>query len=341
MSNSFTELKEDVITSFLYEAGWQYAKMEPIKADCSFRKYTRLYLGSKSAILMEAPYPYDDMTSFAQMASYLHQAGLSAPIIFSINYERGLMLLEDLGGKTFLDFLPLHAIAQSNLELEIKYYEIATDLLSHLHLQPLPSFPLKKIDFAFIISELMIGIEYYIEKWHGVSLSTLQKEIFYRFWEEKWPHMEDKSPVVVLRDYHSPNLLWMENRASLQKIGIIDFQDGMIGPRCYDLMSLLAADPRREVPKKIQSQMFTRYLQHLPKHEHSSFSLGYLLWTLERNIKCCGIFARQHVLYDNSNYLRLLPALHQHIVETIEHFPDLRQWWEALNIDPKSVFLHG
>ena len=138
----------------------------------------------------------------------------------------------------------------------------------------------------------------------------------------------------MLRDYHSPNLLLLDGREGLARLGLIDFQDAVWGHPAYDLVSLLQ-DARLDAPEETEKRLYARYCEGAAKADAGfdavSFALAYAILGAQRNTKILGIFARLSLRDGKNGYLAHLPRIERYLFRNLAH-PDLkglRAWYEA------------
>jgi aminoglycoside/choline kinase family phosphotransferase len=138
----------------------------------------------------------------------------------------------------------------------------------------------------------------------------------------------------ALRDFHSPNLIWLDNRANIAKVGIIDFQDTVLAPAAYDLVSLLQ-DARVDVPEQLELVLLTRYIKARlasdGNFDPAHFAELYAIMSAQRNTKLLGIFARLNRRDGKPQYLRHLPRIWTYLTRSLTHpaLASLRQWYAA------------
>jgi hypothetical protein len=138
--------------------------------------------------------------------------------------------------------------------------------------------------------------------------------------------------TLILRDYHSPNLMWVPERQGLQQVGILDFQDALLGPAAYDLVSLLQ-DARLDVPEPLEAKLFARYCaaRSASDPQFSSDQFGVLYATLgaQRNSKILGIFARLAKRDGKRGYLAHIPRVARYLERNLAHptLAALRAWY--------------
>lgn len=290
---------------------WANATHAPLAGDASNRRYERLTdpETGKTAVLMDAPPQHaEDVAQFAKVAEYLRSIGLNAPEIYAEDSEFGFLLLEDLGDDLFARVL----VQTPGREREL--YQAATDVLIHLH--QAPTLSLQSWGPALMTELAALSFTKYA---HGI-LGTHDEDAQQRF-EHRFSDIlhSDTSgaKVVVLRDYHSENLIWMPGREGLQQVGLLDFQTAMLGHPAYDLVSLLQ-DVRRSVAPGTEMQMVNHYISTTGVDDHD-FRTAYSVLGAQRNLRILGVFARLATDFGKSHYVDLIPAAWGHLMRDLEH----------------------
>ena len=282
----------DGVEAFLESAGWAGAAIEPLAGDASFRRYFRITRGEKTAMLMDAPPPNEDPGPFVRAARWLDANGLRAPRIYAEDLDRGLVLIEDFGLARMRDYLDQWP------DDEREVYQNAVDTLVKLH--DLPAGPFLDYDLAEYQREARLFVDWYC------PAQNLYVDVagYVSAWEEALkPLLARQRPgVIVLRDYHAENIMLL---GSLQKQGLLDFQDALIGHRAYDLVSLLQ-DARRDVPTDVEAEMFERYV-NAAGVQRDDFLADYARLGAQRNAKIVGIFVRLWKRDGKPRYLDLIP----------------------------------
>jgi N-acetylmuramate 1-kinase len=303
--------RTDLATSFLAATPWAHARRSDLAGDASNRKYERLIDPDtgESVILMDAsPEKGEDVRPFVRIAQYLREQGLSAPEILFQDTENGFLLIEDLGDALFARVIAEHP------EFEVELYEAATDVLAALHDAPLPNLetysPRLMAELAgLVLSKYRDGIQ-------GDPDPVLLARFLDRF-EDILRQTTPGDPVMIQRDYHAENLLWLPERKGVSRVGLLDFQDAMAGHRAYDLVSLLQ-DARRDVPAGIEYSMIARYVEATGVDEHA-FRTAYAVLGAQRNLRILGVFARLGLDYGKPGYIDLIPRLWAHTMHDLEH----------------------
>ena len=294
--------RENLITDFLNNSGWKNAKRSGLAGAASFRQYQRISLKNKNAILMNAPPEKESIKPFIYFTQHLRSLGYSAPEILATDTKTGLIILEDLGDTTFTIM-----IAQGSNEKTL--YECAVDLLIDMHRRPKKQIVPKNIslydDKAFI-QEALLLTKWYTPQVGGKTLSIDAKKNFELIWQQllsKCPTIKD---TLVLRDFHADNLMWLPNRFGISACGILDYQDALLGPAIYDLMSLLE-DVRRDIRPEFVKFLQTRYLNAFPKIKPYDFNNSFSILAAQRHCKVIGIFSRLALRDGKFSYLSYLP----------------------------------
>ena len=265
---------------FLAECGWEGARIEPLAGDASFRRYFRVSDGDRSAVLMDAPPPMEDVRPFVAVAEWLQSVGLSAPEILARDIDHGLLLLDDFGTWR------LREIADEDPSRERELYELATDVLIHLHQHPpMPGLPphgpqqwLEELalftDWYCPALGLSVDIDGYRAAWAQVLEPVARDGL---------------GPVTVLRDFHAENVMLIGGREGIRHFGLLDFQDALVGHPAYDLASVLE-DARRAEPPEIERAMSDRYVVATGKADR--FERAYWALAAQRNTRILGVFTR-------------------------------------------------
>jgi aminoglycoside/choline kinase family phosphotransferase len=335
MSKSQPRASADTaIADFLRAAGWADAALTPLAGDASSRSYQRAKRGKDVAILMIAPpgaeqaaCPPDaspaeretlgynakarlagpNLSAFVAIASALRKADLSAPQVFAADEDKGLALIEDLGDDLFTRVAG--ALDEETL------YANAVDTLIHLRRCGTPppassAYEMLEYDPVALAAEMDLLIDWY---WPLKRGSSAPSSTIIAYADAVAAHIKDLSSptVLVLRDFHAENLLWMPERKGVKRVGVIDFQDGLIGSPAYDLVSLLE-DARRDVSADLADAMIARYCD-ISKDDagfsKEQFLVDYAILAPQRNAKILGIFARLANRDGKKRYLDFIPRV--------------------------------
>ncbi|MFZ5610017.1 MAG: aminoglycoside phosphotransferase family protein [Pseudomonadota bacterium] len=315
---------------FLAAQGWGDAAITQIAGDASFRRYFRLMRGKQRAVLMDAPPEREEVRPFIAIARALIARGLSAPTILAADAGRGFLLLEDLGDRLYA---PSFAAGLD----EACAYQAATDVLVHLHGAPPPAtlagldgpYALPLYDAARLEREVALFLDWLWPCIAGAAAPATMRGDFLARWRRLWPLLGDADCWVLL-DYHSPNLMWLDERAGLARVGILDFQDAMRGHPAYDLVSLLQ-DPRRDLGPGLEAAMRARYLKARPALDEAAFAAAYALLGAQRATRILGVFTRLWRRDAKPGYLRHMPRLWRSLEADLQHpaLAPLAAWFDT------------
>lgn len=309
-------------TRFLAEAGWSGAAIDPLPGDASFRRYFRVTRGNgDSAMLMHAPPPREDPEPFLRAARWLDGYGLRAPHILADEVESGWVLLEDFGDVRVREYLDAWPDDESDV------YRGAVDTLLALH--KLPPGPFTGYGMAEYVREARLFVDWFCPA-QGLVVDG-------RGWVAAWeealtPLLSRQRPgVTVLRDYHAENLMLL---GGLDRQGLLDFQDALVGHRAYDLVSLLQ-DARRDVSAELEAAMFDHYCRAAyaadPTFDAQDFLADYARLGAQRNAKIVGIFVRLWKRDGKPRYLSLIPRVWAQLERDLVHpaLAPVAAWFDA------------
>jgi aminoglycoside/choline kinase family phosphotransferase len=303
---------------FLAAHGWAGAEIRPLAGDASFRRYFRVHRGSETAVLMDAPPQHEDIGPFLSVAGHLIDRGFAPPRPLAIDRTKGLLLLEDFGDDR------VGPLLQREPQREGQVYEAAVDILAELAAQPAPK------DVPSYDDEAMAREVLLLTEWYVPALSMEVDETSYLpAWREVWDdvlEVVERSPVLVLRDYHADNLMVLPGRSEL---GLLDFQDALAGHAAYDLVSLLQ-DARRDVPPKLEEEMIARYARAANVADPERFRAHYEILGAQRNTKILGIFTRLWKRDGKAHYLSLQPRVWGYVERNLAHpaLGPVRDWFD-------------
>jgi tRNA threonylcarbamoyl adenosine modification protein YjeE len=341
-----------VVRRFLDSTSYAAAERRRITGDASTRSYERLQLNGKTAILMNAPRRPDgppvrggrsysaiahlaeDIVPFVALANGLRQLGLSAPQIYEAELAEGLLILEDLGSEPIVAGDPPAPIEDR--------YGAAVDVLITLHnfdvadvlpVAPHVAYHLPHYDMDAFLIEAELLLDWYLPRF-GVEVTSGARAEFVALWRAALDVAIQSRPTWVLRDFHSPNLIWLAGRHDIARIGLIDFQDAVMGPAAYDLASLLQ-DARVDVPEAMEVTLLGRYVQARRltdmNFDAASFIPIYVTLAAQRASKVLGIFARLDRRDGKPQYLQHIPRVWQYLQRSLTHpaLAPLQAWYSA------------
>jgi len=344
------------IRAFLDRSGFGDAARLRIQGDASTRSYERLTRDGQTYILMNSPRrpdgppvrngkPYsaiahlaESVTPFVAMAKGLRERGFSAPAIIAADRDAGLLLLEDLGGELVVDGTPPAPIEAR--------YQAAVDVLAALHALQLPEtlpvaagddYRLPRYDIDALLIEVELLLDWYLPQL-GKQISKAMRDTYIAVWRDALAPIVASPPTWVLRDFHSPNLLWLEERQGIQRIGLLDFQDAVLGSPAYDVVSLLF-DARVDVPEMMEIALLSHYTRARraadPAFDAPAFAKAYATLAAQRCSKVLGIFARLDARDGKPQYLRHMPRVWAYLQRSLAH-PALvpLSAWYTINVPP-------
>ncbi len=302
--------RNQMLAEFVAKNACEPASLNMIAGDASNRKYYRVRQNDHLRIVMDAPPDKgEDVKPFIEIANYLSNIGLSAPKIFAEDHQLGFLLIEDLGDDLFARVLERQGADENTL------YTAAIDALAHLHGETPP-------ELARYTANLMADMSALAFVWyrdHGKTDGDELTEIVAQL-KSSFVDLEEGPLVLIQRDYHAENLLWLPDRIGVARVGMLDFQDAMMGHPAYDLVSILQ-DARRDVSAETVQAALANFLTQTG-HSEPTFRRAYHLLGLQRNLRILGVFARLWLRDGKAGYLPLIPRVWNHIQHNLEVLND-------------------
>lgn len=341
-----TSDRDAACKAFLDRAGWGDADIARMPADASTRSYARIIRGEETAILMDAPAgaeapacPVDatpaeraelgynalarlagpNLAAFAGLATALTERGFSAPRILAADFDAGFLLLEDLGDDLYA------RIAPSRMH-EGTLYSHAVDALAAIYRSSFPAevgrdghiWPLQAYDATALRAETDLFLDWFLDSFAKTPATDAARDEWNAIWDSAFERLDACAPGLVLRDFHAENLIHLPDREGPAVVGILDFQDALIGHPAYDLVSLLE-DARRNVDRKLVVPLKARFCAQAGIEDVAAFDAAYAVLGAQRNAKILGIFVRLALRDGKSRYLDLLPRVARHFVSDLQH----------------------
>ncbi len=344
------------LRQFLTDAGYADAKRQRMAGDASTRSYARLIRDDGVVILMNSPRRPDgpaiydgksysaavhlaeDVKPFVAIAGGLRERGFSAPAIHHADLDAGFLITEDFGNAGFIEGDPPRPIAER--------YQAAADMLAALHREPMPeilplapqiTYAIPIFDTEALLVEAGLMLEWYLPD-RGAEPTNNMRAEFVMMWRDLLSKPAAAPKTWVLRDFHSPNLIWLGERSDIARVGIIDFQDAVLGPAAYDLVSL-SQDARIDIPESLELALLTRYIKARrasdDRFDPAGFAELYAIMSAQRNTRLLGTFARLNRRDGKPQYLRHQPRIWTYLNRSLAH-PALsraREWYSA-NVPP-------
>ncbi|MCJ2127334.1 tRNA (adenosine(37)-N6)-threonylcarbamoyltransferase complex ATPase subunit type 1 TsaE [Methylobacterium sp. E-045] len=339
------------LRALLDRSGWDEAERVLMQGDASSRAYERLVKPDGTrAVLMISPARHDGppvrngkpYSAIVKLAESVHAfvgvdrglraLGFSAPRIYGEDLDEGLLIIEDLGSEPVVD---------ANGPRPERYAE-AVRLLAKLHATELPGVlpvadgvdhVLPPYDLEALLFETELLPDWYCPSVIGTSVPPPARSEFVALWAEVLRGVEPERPTWTLRDYHSPNLIWMPDREGLERIGVIDFQDAVLGHPAYDLASLLQ-DARVDATAEFELRLLGLYVRERrsrePDFDMQGFARAYAVMAAQRATKILGIFARLDKRDGKPAYLAHLPRIEGYLARNLAHpaLTRIRLWHE-------------
>ncbi len=299
------------------ELGLPRYTIAPASSDASFRQYFRVTYGDESLIVMDAPPEKESCESFIVVAKAFAKIGLNVPRILEHDLDRGYLLLTDLGERQYL--------AELNVDSVEGLYGDALDALYALQIgsrggeDVLPTY-----DSSLLRREMDLFTEWFLGQYLKVNLGDEDWAILHETFEGLIHAAQEQPLVWVHRDYHSRNLMVCAG----SNPGILDFQDAVVGPVTYDLVSLLRdcyVSWSRESVEQWVTEYYYRLVPALPLEgvNSSEFLRWFDLMGAQRHLKAIGIFARLNIRDGKPGYLRDIPRTMGYVSDVCGRYPEM------------------
>jgi len=341
------------IDSLFRKGGFPDPAREFMQGDASVRAYERIRdpATGRQAILMIAPRRPDgppirlgksysqlvhlaeSVHAFVAMTKGLRDLGLSAPELYAADLDAGLLLIEDLGTEGVVD---------ANGPIPERY-ALAVDVLADLHARNLPGelpvdglqmHRLHRYDLEALTIEAELLLDWYLPYANKRTPNAGMRLGFVDQWVSTLETVVNGERTWTLRDYHSPNLIWLPQREGLRKIGLIDYQDCVIGHPAYDVVSLLQ-DARVTVPEPLELSLLARYAKGRrardPDFDMQAFAAAYAILGAQRATKVLGIFVRLDRRDGKPAYLKHIPRIEAYLKRCLAHpvLAKLAGWYQT------------
>ncbi|MEI4523107.1 MULTISPECIES: phosphotransferase [unclassified Pseudomonas] len=310
---------DEQLAKLFAEQGWGTvppATLTAASSDASFRRYFRWEGDGRSFVVMDAPPPQENCKPFVDIAFLLAKSGINVPKIYAEDLERGFLLLNDLGNKTYLDVIDgenANALFHDALQALLAFQQLPM-------VAPLPSY-----DVALLRRELELFPEWYVKRELGVEFDAAQ--------QQQWQHISEllidsalaQPKVLVHRDYMPRNLMLSEPNP-----GVLDFQDAVYGPVTYDVTCLFKdaflSWPEERVRGWLESYWQQASALDIPvQADFEDFLRASDLMGVQRHLKVIGIFARICHRDGKPRYLADVPRFFSYIEAVIARRPELAE----------------
>lgn len=337
------------VRALIDRCGFAGAGRHYLHGDASTRSFERATLGERSAVVMRWPawrafldradddryedivHLADSLTAFSAIADTLRRQGFRSPRVLGRDAERRLMLVEDLGSEGIVrDGVPdtgrYLAAARRLADLAaVRWPEVAVD-------DEGGRWPMPRYDRRALLTEAGLFASWYLPRQTGQPLQADARAEWDTLWGGLLARFGDDHNALVLRDYHSPNILW---QASGDPIGLIDFQDGLLGPPAYDFAALIT-DARVDIPDELAAAMTAAYIERRrgldAGFDAADFAERAVILGAQRNAKILGRFVEYAARTGRTHHLRFLPRVRANFEKALGEpvLAGLRLWYERL-----------
>ena len=327
------DLRQEKLTKWVAERLNQTSlSLDMVSGDASFRRYFRANVNGKTWIAMDAPPEKEDSSSFVSIALFWLEQGIQVPAIEHYDLASGFLLLSDFGDDVLLASLVTDKTkALADNASGDHYYSMAMHTL--LAIQSVPSDPhytLPAYNAALLQREMALFPDWLLEKKLGLTLSTKDRNMLTQSFQILEKSALTQPQVPVHRDYHARNLMVLKNGS----LGVIDFQDAVLGPISYDLVSLLRdcyiVWPDKKVEQWCQQYYALLKIQKAVSYSYDQFKTWFDLMGLQRHLKAAGIFARLSLRDGKHSYLNDIPRTVDYLVKVSKNYENLNEFNEFL-----------
>ncbi|MGO4437190.1 tRNA (adenosine(37)-N6)-threonylcarbamoyltransferase complex ATPase subunit type 1 TsaE [Rhizobium sp. RAF56] len=330
--------------------GYTDARRRFLTGDASLRAYEQIWPAGNGPrlILMDwpplpegppvldgKPYPKvahiaEDAYPFVAVANVLREHGFAAPEVFWADYQQGILLIEDLGTEAIVD--------EGGQPIAERYRQSAA-ALAHLHGLTIPRdipvtashiHSIPDFDRTAMTMEARLLLDWHLPFKRGEPSTEAERTEYLAIWGHLIDLLQPAEKNLLLRDFHSPNIIWRPQEHGLKRIGIIDFQDAMIGPTAYDLASLVQ-DARVTIDRPLQHQLLQEYLalrRRQAGFDEEGFLQAFAIMSAQRNCKLAGLWVRLKQRDGKPGYLKHMPRTLSYLQAAFEHpaLAPLRDW---------------
>jgi len=304
--------RKKLLQSWIEECIGEDFTLNDASADASFRRYYRVRTSKKTLILMDAPPDKESILDYLKIGVEMVNQGINAPKVFYKNQKLGFILMEDFGDKTFLKEFSSKGLK----DLYIRAIDNLINMQLLLKINNLEQYTQKKL-----YAEICLFNEWYLDKYKKINLSSKEIADLQIIFKKVISDNVTQNQCFVHRDYHSRNLMVLENN----DLGILDFQDAVLGPMTYDLVSLLK-DAYIELAEEDVIDLAINFWEKaveknlLQKGDFSDFFMQYELMGVQRHLKVLGIFSRLSIRDHKNNYLEDIPLVEKYLIKASERY---------------------
>ncbi len=285
--------------------------MEPILGDAGLRDYLRVKTDNDSYIIMDCPPSYTSIKPFIDIANFLNQNNFSAPEVFKHDINNGFLILQDLGTLSVKNYL-----IKTGTSEQKNIYHLSIDLLIKLQ-ETSPPKGLIEFNNDLLRSELSVFTDHYIPYKKNKEIHTDELSEFNKTWQEILIKQAPIKQSIVLRDYHVENMMYLKDEKGIKKLGLLDFQDALIGSPIYDLVSILE-DARIDIDRNFALEC----VQYYAKEKNINIDqalINYHILGAQRNLRILGVFARKYNRDKDNTYLQYIPRVLKYLEYDVSH----------------------
>ncbi len=298
----------------------------PMPGDAGMRSYYRVWADGKSYVVMDCPPSYANVQSFINVAKFLLENDFSAPQIIEQDAEQGFLIIEDFGTISIKNHLEE---TKGNIQERRGAYCLIIDLLCSLQkVECLPG--LRYFDNELLCKEVELFVDWYIPHAYNRELKMHEFDEFIEIWQNVLAKQVAMPNCLVLRDYHLENMMYLQERGSFRKIGLLDFQDALCGSPVYDLVSVLE-DARFDVPRQLALDLVD-YFAKKKELDKEGVLRNYHILGAQRNCRILGVFSRKYIRDNDDSYLKYIPRIQKYLEYDLSHSDLLpvREWLQNL-----------
>ena len=277
----------------------------PIPGDASLRKFFRITnkKGKNKILIKCKKEKFKNLILYSAINKYLRKNKILAPKTFTKNYDKGYIIIEDLGDKSFFNIL-------KKTKNKLKVYKKIVDLLLKIQkIKPNKEISIssnKKYNFPYYnINNLHKESDLFVDWYLPLIKKKSQKKLKIKQQLNKlYKKINLKNKFFVHRDFHVSNLMKFK-----KKIGVIDTQDALIGNPAYDLLSLID-DVRLITSNKLKNKIYDYYMKKSSKifnFDKEKFKNDFNILSVQRSLKIIGVFSRLYLRDGKKKYLKLIP----------------------------------
>ena len=347
------------VREFLTRFGYSDARRAPMSADASTRRYETIATADNTLLLMDAPatpdgppvrdgLPYsrvahlaEDVRPFVAVGEALCARGFQAPALHGIDLEQGLLLTDHMGDGSIL-----HDDGRPNTER----YSGVMDVLAAIHDRDWPtSLPIPgtnethavpPFDRRAMMIEIELTLDWAFPRLVGRLALPEEREAFVAAWHAALDSIADAEQSLVLRDVQCTNVVWREEAEGYARVGLIDYQDALIGPAAYDVVSL-AQDARVTIDGELEARLLATYQAARSLPRDPLFDRAYAVMAAQRATKLFGLWVRLDERDGKPEYLANMPRTCEYLTRNFDHpaLARVRAWFEAYELLDRSATL--